>query len=179
MTTDGNTKAEQFECVGTSPPRLDVKSKVTGRATFIEDMQFRGMLYGKVLRSKYPHATILSIDTSKAETLLGVKGVVVGSELPFLHGEALRDRPLLARDRVRYLGEPVAAVAAVSEAIAEEAAELIQVEYEELPSLFDPEKSVEPDTILIHEALDTYIRAPGINPLKGTNICNHHQLNLL
>jgi len=176
MTTDAPSKTEQYEWIGTSPPRLDIKSKVTGRATFIEDMQFRGMLFGKVLRSKYAHAKILSIDTSRAAALPGVKGVVVGSELPFLHGEALRDRPLLARDRVRYLGEPVAAVAAVSETIAEEAVGLIAVEYEELPSLSDPEKAVEPDAILLHEALDTYVAAPGMNPLKGTNICNHHQL---
>ena len=67
----------------------------------------------------------MNIDTSKAEKLPGVRGIVLGSDLPFLHGEALRDRPLLARDRVRYLGEPVAAVAAVSEAVAEEAVELV------------------------------------------------------
>jgi carbon-monoxide dehydrogenase large subunit len=176
MATDGNAKTEQYDCIGTSPHRLDVKSKVTGNATFIEDMQFRGMLYGKVKRSKYAHARIVSIDTSKAEELPGVKGVVLGSDLPFLHGEALRDRPLLARGRVRYLGEPVAAVAAINETIAEEAVELIEVQYEELPGLFDPEKSVQPDAPLIHEELDSYVHAPGINPLKGTNICNHYQL---
>jgi len=119
MAIDNTVKKEQFDCVGTSPPRLDAKSKVTGNAIFIEDMQFRGMLYGKALRSKYAHARIVSIDTSKAKKLAGIKGVVIGSELPYTHGEALRDKPLIARDKVRYLGEAVAAVAAVSEEIAE------------------------------------------------------------
>jgi len=162
--------------VGESPVRSDIKSKVTGRAVFIEDMQFRGMLYGKVLRSKFPHARILEIDTSAAEKVPGVIGVVTGSELPFLHGEALRDKPLLARHKVRYPGEAVAAVAAVREEIAEAAAALIRVEYEELPAVFEPLEALRPDAPLIHDDLGAYAHAPGINPIKGTNICNHYQL---
>jgi len=167
---------EQYVHVGKSPARSDVKSKVTGRAVFIEDMQFRGMLYGKVLRSKYPHARILKIDTSEAEMLPGVKGIVTGSELPFLHGEALRDKPLLARNKVRYMGEGVAAVAAIREDIAETAVELIKVEYEELPAVFDPEESLRADAPLLHEELGSYVHAPGIDPVEGSNICNHYQL---
>ena len=173
---DTEGKKEQYVHVGESPVRSDVKSKVTGRAVFIEDIQFRGMLYGKVLRSKYPHARILNIDTSAAEKVPGVKGIVTGSELPFLHGEALRDKPFLARDKVRYPGEGVAAVAAIREEIAEEAVALIKVQYEELPATFDPEKSAQADAPLIHEELDRYAHAPGINPIKETNICNHYQL---
>lgn len=167
---------EQFEHVGKSPARLDAKSKVAGRAFFIEDMQFRGMLYGKVLRSKYPHARIIRIDTSKAEALPGVRGVVTGDDLPYLHGESLCDEPFLARGKVRYVGEGVAAVAAVDEETAEKAVELIEVQYEELPAVFDPEKSAAPDAPLIHEDLGTYKHAPGINPIAGTNLCNHFQL---
>ncbi|NIW09114.1 MAG: hypothetical protein GWN33_00360, partial [Gammaproteobacteria bacterium] len=110
-------------------------SKVTGRAVYIEDIQLRGMLYGKVLRSKYAHARIVSIDTSRAEKLPGVKGVVTGADLPFLHGESLVDEPFLAREKVRYLGEGLVAVAALDEGTAEEALELIEVDYEELPAV--------------------------------------------
>ena len=173
---DTGGEKEQYVYVGKSPERSDVKSKVTGRAVFIEDMQFRGMLYGKVLRSKYPHARILSIDTSEAEKVTGVKGIVTGSELPFLHGEALRDKPFLARGKVRYMGEGVAAVAATREDIAEAAVELIRVQYEELPATFDPVESTRDNAPLLHEELGRYAHAPGINPISGTNICNHYQL---
>jgi CO/xanthine dehydrogenase Mo-binding subunit len=165
-----------YKYVGSSPPRPDARSKVTGRAFYIEDMQQRGMLYGKVLRSKYAHARIISIDTSGAERLPGVYGVVTGAELPFIHGEALKDDRFLARDKVRYRGEGVAAVAAVDEETAERAIELIEVQYEELPAVFDPEEAAKPGAPLIHEELDTYKCAPGINPIPGTNICNHFQL---
>ena len=167
---------EQYEYVGKSPVRLDARSKVTGRAIFIEDMQIKGMLYGKVLRSKYPHARIIHIDTSRAEALPGVKGVVTGRDIPFLHGESLCDEPFLAIGKVRYAGEGVAAVAAVDEATAEKALQLIDVVYEELPAVFDPEASAATDAPIIHEDLGTYKHAPGIDPKTGTNICNHFQL---
>mgnify|MGYP001618380565 CR=1 FL=1 len=92
---------ERYDFVGSSPLRPDARSKVTGQASYIEDMQMRGMLYGKVLRSKYAHARIISIDTTKAEKLPGVYGVVTGADLPFIHGESLKDDRLLARDKVR------------------------------------------------------------------------------
>jgi carbon-monoxide dehydrogenase large subunit len=176
MANDAHGAMEKYECVGKSPARFDAKYKVTGRAVYIEDIQLRGMLYGKVLRSKYPHARIVSIDTSRAEKLAGVRGVVTGAELPFLHGEALMDKPLLARNKVRYLGEGVVAVAAVDEQTAEEALGLIEVTYEELPAVFDPVEAIKPEAPLIHEELGTYRHASGINPVKGTNICNHFQL---
>jgi CO/xanthine dehydrogenase Mo-binding subunit len=129
---------EFMRCIGKSPVRVDAKDKVMGIATYIDDMKLPGMLYGKVLRSKYPHAKILRIDTSRAEKFPGVKGVVTGADIPFLHGESLCDEPFLAIDKVRYMGEGVAAVAAVDEETAEIALNSITVEYEELPSLFDP-----------------------------------------
>lgn len=164
---------EQFETVGKSPLRLDAKSKATGRALFIEDMRFHGLLYGKVLRSKFAHARILKIDTSQAEKLPGVKGVVTGADIPFLHGESLKDDCFLAIDKVRYAGEGVAAVAAVDEETAEEALSLIDVQYEELPAVFDPEEAAKPGAPLIHDDVSAYRHAPGIEPVPGTNICNY------
>ncbi len=171
--TQDDSIMEDYISVGTSPPRPDARSKVTGQALYIEDMQQRGMLYGKVLRSKYPHARIIRIDTSKAEQFPGVIGVVTGADLPFLHGESLKDDRFLARDKVRYRGEGVAAVAAVDEETAERALELIDVQYEELTAVFDPEEAAKPGAPLIHEELETYKCAPGINPIPSTNICNH------
>jgi carbon-monoxide dehydrogenase large subunit len=176
MATDGTGVMEGYSYVGNSPIRLDAKSKVTGRAVYVEDIQLRGMLYGKVLRSKYAHARILSIDTSRAEKHPGVKGVVTGVDMPFLHGESLVDEPFLPRDKVRYLGEGVVAVAAVDERTAEEALELIEIDYEELPPVFDPTEAAKPEAPLIHEELGSYNHAPGINPIPSTNICNHFQL---
>ncbi len=168
---------EGYESVGRSPIRVDAKDKVTGRAIYIDDMKFPGMLHGKVLRAKYPHARILSINTSRAEAVSGVKGVVTGADLPFLHGGAIFDEPFLARDKVRYIGEGVAAVAALNEETAEKAMGLIEVEYEELPALFDPVEAANPGAPLIHEDFDVYHCISSIVcPIKGTNVCNHFQL---
>ncbi len=167
---------ELMECIGKSPVRVDARDKVMGIATYIDDMKLPGMLFGKVLRSKYSHARILRIDISRAEKMPGVKGVVTGADIPFLHGESLCDEPFLAIDKVRYMGEGVAAVAAVDEETAEKALNLITVEYEELPALFDPVEAAKPAAPLIHENLETYVCPPTVNPIKGTNICNHFQL---
>jgi carbon-monoxide dehydrogenase large subunit len=118
----------------------------------------------------------LGIDTSRAENLPGVKGVVTGSDLPFLHGESFCDEPFLARDKVRYRGEGVAAVAAVDEETARRAVELIEVEYEELPAVFDAVEAARPEAPLIHENIGAYRRAPGVTPIEGSNICNHFEL---
>jgi len=174
--TGTDAREEKYESVGTSPHRCDAKSKALGRALFIDDMHFRGMLYGKVLRSRYAHARILSIDTSRAESLPGVKGVVTGADMPFIHGESLKDDCFLARGKVRYRGEGVAAVAAIDEATAEAALGLINVQYEELPAIFDPEEAVQSGAPVIHEDLATYHHAPGIEPVPGTNICNHFSM---
>ncbi|MBP1740201.1 MAG: CoxL, partial [Deltaproteobacteria bacterium] len=117
---------KEYSIVGKSVTRVDARDKVTGVATYIVDMKFTGMLHGKVLRSKYPHARIVSIDTSKAKRLPGVRVVITGKDMPFLHGESLHDEPFLAVGKVRYMGEGVAAVAAVDEETAEEALDLIE-----------------------------------------------------
>jgi CO/xanthine dehydrogenase Mo-binding subunit len=137
--------------IGQGLTRSDAPLKVTGRAKFGSDHDKNDMLFGRVLRSPYPHAKILDIDTSAAERLPGVKGVVTGKPLVKPVGMFLQDEPLLATDRVRYRGEGVAAVGAVSEDIAEDALSLIRVEYEELPAVFDPESAMAEDAPRVHE----------------------------
>ena len=167
---------KEYSIVGKSVTRVDARDKVTGVATYIVDMKFTGMLHGKVLRSKYPHARIVSIDTSKAKRLPGVRVVITGKDMPFLHGESLHDEPFLAVGKVRYMGEGVAAAAAVDEETAEEALDLIEVEYEELPAVFDPRDALKPGAPLLHEKLGEYYHPPVITPVPGTNICNHTQV---
>jgi len=147
---------EDLLFIGKSIPRKDGVEKATGRALYTVDMVLPGMLWGKILRSPYPHARILNIDTSRAEKLHGVKAVITGNEtLGIKHGfvETPRyppDQYPLAMDRVRYIGEEVAAVAAVDEYVAEEALNLIQVDYEELPAVFDAEEAMKPGAPEIH-----------------------------
>ena len=142
--------------VGKPVPRKDGPVKATGRAEYTVDIVLPGMLCGRVLRSPYPHAKILGIDTSKAERLPGVKAVVTARDsLKIKHGfvETPRypaDQYPIAVDRVRYVGEEIAGVAAVDESIAEEALSLIEVEYEELPAIFDVEEAMKPDAPEIH-----------------------------
>jgi len=147
---------EELSFIGKSVPRKDGVEKATGRALYTVDMILPGMLWGKILRSPYPHAKILHINTTRAEKLLGVKAVITGKDtLGIKHGfvETPRyppDQYPIAMDRVRYIGEEVAAVAAIDEYIAEEALSLIQVDYEELPAVFDPEEAMRPEAPEIH-----------------------------
>src|SRR4051812_38515506 len=132
--------------IGTSVPQMHARQKVQGRAQYVGDMKVPGMLYGKVLRSPYPHARIVSIDTSRARSLKGVKLVVTGADVPKrLWGLIHKEHNTLAVDKVRFAGEEVAAVAAIDEDIAMDAIELIRVEYEPLPALLTPEDALKPD----------------------------------
>jgi carbon-monoxide dehydrogenase large subunit len=164
-----------YFAVGEPIPRVDAVEKVTGRAIYGNDLFFANMLYGKALRSPYAHAKIVNIDVTKAQRLPGVKAIVTGKDNPGLGGEALKDYPFLAVDKVRYVGEPVAAVAAVDEETAEEALDVIAVEYEQLPAVLDPLKAMKPDAPLIHAAIHTYQHIPVIKPIEHTNICHHVQ----
>lgn len=145
---------EPYTLIGKSIPRVDSRSKATGEATFTADLNLPRMLVGKILRSPYPHARIVSIDTSKAATLHGVYAVVTGADTA---GEKwgvfryTRDQQLLCVDKVRYVGDEVAAVAATDEDTAMEALRLIQVEYEELPAVFDCRSALAPEAPLIHD----------------------------
>jgi len=163
--------------VGKSVPRIDAYEKATGSAVFVDDMQFGpGLYYGKIVRSTVPHANIKRVDTSKALAYPGVKAVVTGADTPKPFGLYLKDRTIYARDRVRYVGDPVAGVVAISEEIAEKAAELVEVDYEELPAVFDPYEAFQPGAPIIHPDLGKYEVVPFIFPEPGTNISEHFKL---
>ena len=163
--------------IGDSVPRVDAREKVIGSALFADDLQFGpGLLFARIKRSPHPHARIKRIDISKASTLPGVKAVVTGEDYPGYIGLYLQDRHIFCRDRVRYVGDPVAGVAAVDEEIAERALDLIEVEYEPLPGVFDPEVGASPGAPLLHQALGQYKVANFIFPEPGTNISNHFRI---
>ncbi len=147
-------KKTDFHVVNHSLPRRDGRVKVTGKAQYVADLKLIGMAYAKVLRSPYAHAKIISIDKSRAESDPGVHCVVTGYDLEGLnpyYGHAVKDHPLLAIDKVRYAGEPVAAVVAVDERTAFEALELIDVKYEELKAVLTPQEASAKDAPLLHE----------------------------
>jgi len=131
--------------IGENSPRIDAREKVTGAAIYADDIQFgNSLLHARIKRSPHPHALIKKIDTTKASALPGVKAVVTGEDFPGYIGLYLRDRYIFCRGRVRYVGDPVAGVAAISEEIAEKALELIEVEYEILEPVLDPEFGASP-----------------------------------
>lgn len=143
---------EEFAVVGERVPRVDAKDKVTGKAQFVGDVYLPGMLYGRILRSPYPHARIRRIDASRARNLPGVRAVITAEDTPKRRwGVFIQDLYPLAVDKVRYVGDEVAAVAATAVEIAEEALKLIDVEYEELPAVFDLEEAMGADAPLIHD----------------------------
>ena len=138
--------------VGKSYPQIDALEKTMGKTRFVSDLVLPNMLYGRILRSPFPHARIKQIDTSRAETLLGVKAVVTYADTPGVRfGPRTEDWTIFARDRVRFWGDEVAAVAATDEDTAEEALDLIRVEYEELPFVTDPLDAMKPGAPLVHE----------------------------
>jgi CO/xanthine dehydrogenase Mo-binding subunit len=157
--------------VGRSIPRVDGVEKVTGRAVYSVDLALPGMLFGAVLRSPWPHARILDVDLSEARKVSGVKVAVAGKDFPFTFGGMIKDQPILALDKVRYVGEPVAAVAAETELAAQEAVEKIRVRYEALPAVFDPREALADGAPLLHEHLETYSRSGPYVNVAGTNIC--------
>lgn len=142
-----------FSTIGKRLPMVDARAKVTGAALYADDLVVPGMLAGKILHSPHAHARIRGIDTSRAEALPGVRAVVIGQEFPAQYGilPIGHDETVFAVDRVRYIGDNVAGVAAVSEEVARQALELIEVDYELLPTCFDPLKTMEAESNWIHE----------------------------
>src|SRR5580692_2210111 len=142
-----------FSIIGKPTAMIDAAEKTTGGGKYTDDLTVPGMLIGKILHSPYPHARIKHIDTNRAEALDGVAAVVIGKDAPNPYGilPVGHDEHALALDKVRYVGDNVACVVAISEAIAEKALELIDVEYEMLPAYFDPEESMKAQTDLIHD----------------------------
>ncbi len=151
-----------LKVVGHNVARVDAIDKVTGKAKFVGDLVIPGMLCGQILRSPYPHARIVSIDASEAEALDGVSGVLTAKDVadldPYYNG-----RPLIAIEKARYVGEPVAAVAAEDEQTALEALSLIKVGYEDLPSSVGLEEALRKGAPLVHDD-------------QKDNICGHEHV---
>ena len=178
------SEKKEYKVIGTRPIRHDGVDKVTGRAIYGADFHITGLLHGRVLRSPHAHARIISIDTSRAEALPGVKGVVTAQDLPAAEdkiadlGEGavnlkyLCDN-ILASDKALYKGHAIAAVAATNPHIAEEACTLIDVEYEVLPPVLEVRKAMEPDAPILHENLTT--SSLGDEDDRPTNIASHLQ----
>jgi len=143
--------------------RVEGPEKVRGKTVYTGDVKLPGMLWGLCLRSPHPHARIARVDTEKAKRVRGVVAILTGADLPpHRVGLSLQDTPLLAQGKVRFIGEKVVAVAAEERDVAEEALALIEVEYEELPAVFDPNQAMAADAPLVHEGLEAYT---GFKPL--------------
>src|SRR5438093_10305503 len=151
--------------VGQPVGKLEGLGKVSGQARYSGDVTLPGLVWGKALRSPLPHARILRIDTSKAKALAGVLAVLTAQDLPnILVGRRMFDMPVLARDRVRFIGERLAVVAALDPDLAEEALALIDVEYEDLPAVFALENAIGNGAPLLHDDPGAYEGAPAERP---------------
>ena len=150
-----------YQVIGQPVPRIDNTGKVTGEARYTADVLLPGTLWAKTLRSPHSHARIMRIDTSRAESVPGVRAVLTGNDVRgILYGRRYRDISILAQDRARFMGERVAAVAADSLEQAEHALDLIQVDYQELPAVFDPESALQEGAAIIHPDVATYKGLP-------------------
>jgi 4-hydroxybenzoyl-CoA reductase alpha subunit len=153
-------KMDNYSVVGKRIPQRDAVEKVKGSAVFASDIKLSGMLHGKILRSPVAHARIRNIDISKAAKLKGVKAILTAKDVPLIKysiSPTWADKLILADSKVRYIGDEIAAVAAVDEEIAEEALELIEVDLEELPAVFDPNEAVQPGAPMLHEDAENNI----------------------
>jgi CO/xanthine dehydrogenase Mo-binding subunit len=153
--------ANPSSIIGAPVGRVEGAEKVSGQAIYGADVHFPNTLWGKILRSPYPHARIKSVDTSRAWKVEGVKAIVTGKDEPnHYQGKSIRDIPVLCWDKVRYVGDKVAAVAAESREAAEEALHLIEVEYEELPAVFDVLEAMKANAPILHDDPSVYDGAP-------------------
>ena len=173
--------------IGKSFRRLDYQTKVTGKAQYLADMIVPGMCHGKIFRSPYPHARIKKIETAKALKVPGVVAVITRDDIlhdegiePY-YGPVFKDQTIVAVEKVHHVGDPVAAVAALTVDAAEEALRLIEVEYEELPAVLDVHQALKPGATLVHESIKLptsgFADLVEIKPVEGTNICTHFKLN--
>jgi carbon-monoxide dehydrogenase large subunit len=165
-----------YKYVGKGIPRIDAFEKVTGEAEYIADLYFPDVLYIKLVRSEVPHAKIKKIYLDDALKVEGVRGIITGEKAGFLVGICLHDQPPIARGKVRFVGEPVAAVVAETQKAAKKACGLVRVEYEELKAVFDPLEALKDDAPLIHEELGDYFHLQTFNPVPGSNIFHHYHL---
>lgn len=158
--------------IGKSIPKIDGYEKVRGTAKYTTDYVNKNMLYAQLLISPYAHAKIVSINTNEAELMTGVKAILTGKDCPLLVGVLLEDKPILARDKVRYHGEPVAVVVADSELEAKRAVQKIKVEYEELPVINSASEAFSLNDVLVHEDINNYRILKPVSPVPNTNIAN-------
>ncbi len=170
------TKTTSAGAVGRSIPRLEAGAKVTGRAEYIHNLRLPGMLYGKIFRSTVAHGRIRRIDVSAARAVAGVHSVVTADEVrsvipnPY-HGPAFHDQPILAMEKVRHVGEPVAVVLAADPHVAEAAAQLIVAEYDELPAVFDEVEAMSSKAV-VHDVLKPAGTFPDLKHLEGRRDTN-------
>ena len=170
--------ARPLRVVGRPVPRVDGLEKVTGRARYVTDLVIPGMAHARVMRSPYAHARVRRVDVTRARALTGVLAALCGADLTWCepyYGPAYRDRPVLAIDVARYEGEPVAAVAAVDEATADAALDLIEVDYEPLPPVTTLEEALAPGAPLVHTGkpqAGIFADLSTLRPEPGTNICH-------
>ena len=173
--------------IGKSARRLDYESKISGRAMYLADMHMPGMCHGKILRSPLPHARIKGIDISKALKVTGVVTIITRDDIlhdqgiePY-YGPVFKDQTIVAVDKVRHVGDPVAAVAAATVDAAEEALRLIEVDYEELPAVLDVHEALKSRAVLVHDSIKLptsgFADLAEIKPVEGTNVCTHFKLN--
>src|SRR5215467_3320892 len=172
--------------IGKTFRRLDYETKVTGRAQYLADMNIPGMCHGKILRSPYAHARIKSIDSSRAAKVPGVVAMLTRDDIlndegiePY-YGPVFKDQTIVAVEKVRHVGDPVAAVAALTADAAEAALGLIEVDYEELPAVLDVQESLKPNATLIHDSVKLpesgFADLAELKPVEGTNLCTHFKL---
>jgi CO/xanthine dehydrogenase Mo-binding subunit len=161
--------------VGKSLPRVDAPGKVTGTAVYAADFAMPGMLWGKVVRSREPHARIARLDTERARRMPGVRAVLAAADGPEVrYGGAVKDETVFARDKVRYVGQPVAAVAAVTLEAAEAAAATVEVTYEPLPPVLDLAAALALGAPLVHEDWRAYTAIPILH--RDGNVCNRARI---
>lgn len=162
---------ERMYTLGKGIPRIEAPDKVTGSIKYNNDYSMPGLLYAKMVISTCAHGKIKALDLTEAWKVSGVKAILLGKDYPKLHGQVLEDRPIMAVDKVRYYGEPLALVVANSEAEAGRAASLVKVEYESLPVVNSVSEALKPKAPLIHENLGSYIPfVEGVYPEPGSNV---------
>jgi CO/xanthine dehydrogenase Mo-binding subunit len=163
--------------IGRSVPRIDGLDKITGAAQYVDDLDFgRDLLHAEIVASPHAHARILAVDTYRAMQVPGVVRIVTGKDFQGTFGLYMKDRHIFAQDRVRFVGEQVAAVVARTHRAAKRAAELVEVTYEVLPAVLDPDVALDDATIRIHPDLADYPHVPWFYPHPGTNIAHWRKL---